>query len=134
MILGDRQKLEKLLNDCGRAVNANNGRCALIEDALVDCLGLLTDILSAELPDTIVGEVSKVWPDNQDPKNIRDTLATRFERIVWTNSLRGFDLASWQFRQWVDSSGDGGYRLNETIIAVFARRSDTTRNGVASRG
>jgi hypothetical protein len=42
----DRAYLEKLLVDCGHAINANNGRCALIEDVLCR----MTSVICALLP------------------------------------------------------------------------------------
>lgn len=43
-----RPEMEALLNDCGRAINANNGRCPLIEDVLLRCSYLLVELLPQE--------------------------------------------------------------------------------------
>ncbi len=38
-------ELGELLVDCGRAINANNGRIALIEDALARCTSLIVSMM-----------------------------------------------------------------------------------------
>jgi hypothetical protein len=109
-------KLDEAIRLCGHAINANNGACQVIEEALLAAMSLLLDMYNAlgENSNVIVAEVSKTWPD---PGADSDVLARRFEEVIRFNALRGFELANW--RLVVTAMPDQG--LNETIVAVFKR-------------
>jgi hypothetical protein len=42
----NKDRLENLLNKCGIAINANNGRCAIIEETLCEMTTLLVELLA----------------------------------------------------------------------------------------
>jgi len=43
-----RERVEKLMRDAGHAINANDGRCPLVEKVLCDVTGLCCDLLKRE--------------------------------------------------------------------------------------
>lgn len=43
--MNNRAEIEKLLIDCGHAINVNNGKCELIEDVLCRTTTLCCEIL-----------------------------------------------------------------------------------------
>ena len=42
----DKARIEKLMVDCGHAINANNGRCYLIEEVLCRVTTLCVELLN----------------------------------------------------------------------------------------
>lgn len=63
-------------------------------------------------PGTIVAEVSKNYPQRDNPL----ALCQMFEQAIEHNRRRGYRLRDWQLSRVV-----GGDYINETIIAVFER-------------
>ena len=47
-MLNDRAAIEQLLKDAGWAINANDGRCHLIEDVLCRVTAICTELLAQE--------------------------------------------------------------------------------------
>lgn len=67
----------------------------------------------------IVGEVSVNWR-NSGPSTPQLPLSQRFELIIASNAVRGYELESWQLvRVSHPGSCEGEAIVNETIIAVF---------------
>lgn len=42
--MSTQDRIDQLLVDCGRALNANNGQCTIIEDALTRATSLLLEL------------------------------------------------------------------------------------------
>ena len=69
----------------------------------------------------IVAEVSKNWPERDEPDMPR-LLSQRFELVINVNLSRGYKLQSWQFSRVVTHNAlHAEDAVNETIVAVFAR-------------
>jgi hypothetical protein len=67
-----------------------------------------------EVPEFIVAEVSKNWPD---PEAFPYILCRRFEEVIAHNRQRGYLLHSFSLHRLMT----GPKSMNETIIAVFRR-------------
>lgn len=68
----------------------------------------------------IVAEITVNWPNPLGGVLI----SKRFEAVIETNDMRGYDLVSHSYsKAWVVDPPEGTTRICETIIAVFRRRT-----------
>ena len=67
----------------------------------------------------IVAEVSKNWRNGQEVTPGSGLIAQQLERVININAARGYRLLSFQVHRLLT----GPNELNETVIAVFERRT-----------
>lgn len=106
------ERVEKLLIATGHAINANDGRCALIEDVLIKVTTLCTDLL-----DWLDAEAKPIVDRRKGTSQISGTPAARLSEAA-PDLLHACEVARSAFRAIGKAQKDYSYELGLLNAAI----------------
>lgn len=123
-----KERTDALLVECGRAINRNNGRCRLIEDALVRVTGYCCDALSLLEEAAALREQLAAWKADHALLQANVAfLAGEVNRLQVDNRLHRCKVNG-EYWTW---QGDGEDYL-ESLVCPVLMRADDVRSFVAA--